>query len=434
MDLSPVKGTHDVIGREADEFRYIENVLKATAELYAYKEIVPPVLEYTEVFARGTGGSSDIVRKEMYTFLDKGDRSVTLRPEFTAGVIRAIVSDKLYATEEMPLKLYYCGPAFRYERPQLGRYRQFNQFGVESVGLDNARADAESIILAMQALYMLGFTKLSLLVNSIGDEASRTAYRTALKTYFQGHIDAMCSDCKERLALNPMRILDCKVPEDQEIAKGAPKIKDYLSKESEKRYYETLSILNDLGIEYTKDDSLVRGLDYYSEVVYEIHAVAPDGTDYGALCGGGHYGGLVKELGGPDLAGVGFAMGLERIHALMNDLKLFTDLPSGLDLYVMPVGEESLNDVFQITENCRMLGYSAETPLAALKMGAMFKKAEKLGAKFALIIGEDEIAKGVAQLKNLATKEQKEIKLASLGDELDQAFAPLDKDEEGHED
>jgi histidyl-tRNA synthetase len=434
MDLSPVKGTHDVIGREADEFRYIENVLKATAELYAYKEIVPPVLEYTEVFARGTGGSSDIVRKEMYTFLDKGDRSVTLRPEFTAGVIRAIVSDKLYATEEMPLKLYYCGPAFRYERPQLGRYRQFNQFGVESVGLDSARADAESIILAMQALYMLGFTKLSLLVNSIGDEASRSGYRTALKAYFQGHIDEMCSDCKERLALNPMRILDCKVPADQEIAKGAPKIKDYLSEASEKRYYETLSILNDLGVEYTKDDSLVRGLDYYSEVVYEIHAVAPDGTDYGALCGGGHYGGLVKELGGPDLAGVGFAMGLERIHALMSDLKLFENLPNGIDLYVMPVGEESLDDVFQITENCRMLGYSAETPLSALKMGAMFKKAEKLGAKFALIIGEDEISKGIAQLKNLATKEQKEIKLAALGDELDKAFAPLDKEAEGHED
>jgi len=297
MDYVSVKGMHDIYGNEAAGMSYIASVLKATAELYAYTEIVPPVLEYTEVFSRGTGESSDIVRKEMYTFNDKGDRSVTLRPEFTAGVVRAVVSNKLYATEEMPLKLFYCGPAFRYERPQLGRYRQFNQFGVEEIGQDSSRVDAECIIMAMQGLYMLGFQKLSLKINTIGDDETRKAYREALKTYFAGHIDEMCDDCHERLKLNPMRILDCKVESDQKIAAGAPKIKDYLSEASEKRFYETLSILNDLGVEYELDDSLVRGLDYYSEVVFEIHAIAQDGTDVGALGGGGHYGGLVKELG-----------------------------------------------------------------------------------------------------------------------------------------
>ena len=433
MDYSSVKGMHDFYGKEAAGMSYIASVLKATAELYAYREMVPPVLEYTEVFSRGTGESSDIVRKEMYTFLDKGDRSVTLRPEFTAGVVRAVVSNKLYASEEMPLKLFYCGPAFRYERPQLGRFRQFNQFGVEAIGQDSARLDAECIIMAIQGLSMLGFEKLSLKINTIGDDASRAAYRQALQGYFAGHFDAMCDDCHERLKLNPMRILDCKVESDQKIAAGAPKIKDYLSKESEKRFYETLSIINDLGVDYEIDDSLVRGLDYYSEMVFEIHALAKDGTDYGALLGGGHYGGLVKELGGPDLPGVGFAMGLERIYGLMEKDGLLNSLETGIDLYVMPVGEKVLDEAFTLTEEVRQLGYSADTPLSALKMGAMFKKAERRGAKFALILGEDELAKGVAQLKNLQNKEQSEISLKNLGEELDGAFQKAfpDEDDDG---
>ena len=215
MIYQPVKGTHDLFGEEMEGMRYIRDVFSATVELYAYRQIMPPVLEYTEVFSRGAGSSSDVVRKEMYTFLDKGDRSVTMRPEFTAGVVRSVVSNKLYATEDLPLKLYYCGPAFRYERPQLGRYRQFHQFGVEEIGADSARADAECIIMAMQTLYMLGFQKLSLKINSIGDDASRAAYRDALKQYFSAHIDEMCDDCHERIKLNPLRILDCKVAHDQ---------------------------------------------------------------------------------------------------------------------------------------------------------------------------------------------------------------------------
>lgn len=432
MDYQPVKGTHDIYGEEASGLTYASNILKAVAELYDYHEMILPVLEYTEVFSRGTGESSDIVRKEMYTFLDKGDRSVTMRPEFTAGLVRAVVSNKLYATEDLPLKYYYCGPAFRYERPQLGRYRQFNQFGVENIGLDSARVDAETLIMAVQALSMMGFKNLQVKVNSIGDEESRKNYRAALVKYFSGHIDDMCDDCKERLKLNPLRILDCKVEADQKIAVGAPKITSYLSPASEKRYYETLSILNDLGIEYEKDDSLVRGLDYYSELVFEIHVLAPSGLDYGAICGGGHYGGLVKDLGGPDLPGVGFAMGLERVYSLLKEENLLEEIEDGLDIYLMPIGEEALDDSFQLAENIRLLGYSLETPLAALKMGSMFKKAEKRGAKFALIVGRDELDRGVAQLKDLKKKEQKEISLNNLEEELDAAFKPYEEDEHDH--
>lgn len=432
MEIAPVKGTHDLVGEEAAEQRYVEMVMSAAAELYGYKEIVPPVLEYTEVFSRGTGGSSDIVRKEMYTFLDKGDRSVTLRPEFTAGVARAIVSDKLYATMDAPIKLYYHGPAFRYERPQLGRYRQFSQFGVECLGLDSAEIDAETILLAIQAFQMLGFKDLHLKLNTIGDEETRKNYREALKKYFAAHIDEMCGDCHERLELNPMRILDCKVEADQKIAAGAPKIEDYLSKQSEERYYKTLSILNDFDVPFEKDDSLVRGLDYYSEIVFEIHATSPSGADYGALCGGGHYSGLIEGFGGPAMAGVGFAVGLERISALMKDEGLFEGLESGLDLYVMPVGEEALESCFRLTEEARLLGYSAETPFSASKMGSLFKKAEKRRAKFALILGADEIAKGVAQLKNLKTKEQSEIKLDDLEKALDAAFDRAGYGEDEH--
>lgn len=421
MQYQPVKGTHDIYGKEVLGMRYIETVLAAACELYNYKEIMLPTLEYTEVFSRGTGAGSDIVRKEMYTFLDKGNRSVTMRPEFTAGVMRSIISNKLYAGD-LPLKLFYSGAAYRYERPQLGRYRQFHQFGIEQVGSDNARADAECVILAVSGLQMLGFQNVKVKINSLGDAETRANYREALVEYFKGHIDEMCSDCKERLELNPLRILDCKVEHDQEIAKGAPRIKDYLTEASEKRFYETLSIINAMGIEYELDENLVRGLDYYSEFVFEIHLTSPEGKDYGAVCGGGHYGGLLKELGGPDLAGVGFAMGVERLYSLMMENHLLDDIEEGLDLYVMPVGEKVLNDAFEITMACRSFGYSTDSPFQSMKFGTMFKKAEKLGAKYALIVGEEELENGVLKIKNIATQEQQEISLENLQEELHDIF------------
>ena len=261
MPYIAVKGTHDIFGEEGKGYAYIQTLFKAVAELYGYRPIETPVLEYTEVFQRSTGESSDVVRKEMYTFLDKGNRSVTLRPEGTAGVVRSIVEHKLTATEDMPLKVYYAGPVFRYERPQLGRYRQFLQAGIEAVGMDSPRLDAEAICLAMQVLSMLGFENLKIKVNTLGDAQSRAAYAASLREYFSSKIDSMCDDCKQRLTLNPMRILDCKVPEDHEIALGAPKMREFLTEEAEARFYQTLSLLAERGIDYEIDDGLVRGLD-----------------------------------------------------------------------------------------------------------------------------------------------------------------------------
>ena len=297
MAIQAVKGTHDLYGDEAYAYQYIEEVFSAVAELYGFKPMEVPVIEHTEVFSRSTGEGSDVVRKEMYTFLDKGDRSLTLRPEFTAGVMRSIVENKLYATPDLPLKLYYCGPVFRYERPQLGRYREFRQAGIEAVGEDSAYLDAEVMALAVRVLDMLGFQDVKLLVNTLGTSDTRKRYRDALVDYFAPKIDSMCDDCKERLKLNPLRILDCKVEADQEIAKGAPKMSDFLSDEDQKRFYLTLSILNDIGISYEIDPTLVRGLDYYGQVVFEVHAKSKEGKDYGALLGGGHYDGLLGELG-----------------------------------------------------------------------------------------------------------------------------------------
>lgn len=433
MPAIAVKGTHDILGKEADGYRYIERVFEAVAQLYGYQEFRIPTLEYTDVFNRSTGEGSDVVRKEMYTFLDKGNRSVTMRPEFTAGVARAIVEHKLYATEDLPIKCFYYGPVFRYERPQLGRYRQFHQAGVECIGVNSARFDAECICLAMQVLGMLGFKGLHLKINSLGDEASRKAYRDALKAYFAEHIDDMCADCHERLELNPMRILDCKVEHDQEIAKGAPKMKDYLSEESEKRFYQTLSILNDMDIEYEVDDSLVRGLDYYGEVVFEVHAISKTGADYGALLGGGHYDGLLEALGGPQMAGVGFAFGLERIYNVMKDDGLLDDLEEGLDIYVMPVGENVLDESFELVSAIRNMGYTCDSPLAAIKLGSQFKKAAKKKAHYALIVGEEELERGVAQLKDLEKQEQKEISLENLEEELDSLFGEDEHEHHHHE-
>lgn len=424
MPINAVKGTHDLFAAEADGYAYIQNLFRAVAKQYGYRQIETPILEHTEVFTRSTGEASDVVRKEMYTFLDKAKRSVTLRPEGTAGVIRSIVEHKLYATSDLPLKVFYAGPVFRYERPQLGRYRQFIQAGVEAVGVDSPRLDAECIALAMRALAYLGFKNLSVKVNTLGDAESRLAYKEALKAYFADKIDGMCEDCHQRLLLNPMRILDCKVPEDQEIAKGAPKMKDYLSLEASKRFYETLSIINDLGIEYEIDDGLVRGLDYYGHIVFEVHAKSATGKDYGALLGGGHYDGMLKEFGGPEEIdhGVGFACGVERIYSLMRDNEMLEGVDDGLDIYAMPLGAEVEQELNLLCENIRDLGYSVEMPMKGGKLGSMFKKAERSGAKFALILGSDELERGVVQLKNLESKTQEEVRIDDLPAYLDREF------------
>ena len=278
MAIIGVKGTHDVIGNEANAYSMVESLLKQIAEVFAYTEVRPPVLEHSELFVRGVGEGSDVVRKEMYTFLDKGDRSLTLRPEFTAGIMRVLIQNKLYVDREMPLKMYYCGPVFRYERPQLGRYRQFNQFGVESVGQPNYLNDAEVISMAYMMLVSLGLENVTLKINTLGDAESRENYKLALKNFFKDKVENMCPDCKQRYEINPLRILDCKVPEDKEIVKDAPKMSDYLTSASREKFDKLCSMLNDMAIPYEVDDTLVRGLDYYSDAVFEFHYKSSKGN------------------------------------------------------------------------------------------------------------------------------------------------------------
>lgn len=423
MEINIVKGVHDVYDDEARAYSKIEDLMKSIADLFAYSEVRSPVLEHSEVFSRGVGESSDIVRKEMYDFLDKGGRSLTLRPEFTAGIMRLIISNKLYATNELPLKLYYCGPVFRYERPQLGRYRQFNQFGIESVGHDSLYNDLEVIVLAYSILQSLGLENVKLVINSLGDKESRDNYREALKGYFAKYIDNMCPDCKQRFETNPLRILDCKVPEDQEICKGAPKITDYLSPASKERFNKILESLSALQIPYDVDDGLVRGLDYYSECVFEFHYVSKTGNNYGAIGAGGHYGSLMKELGGPDLPGVGFSLGIERIYSVLKDDNLLPDdIRNEVVAYIMPMSDDVRTYALDVANCLRMSGYRVDMCFDNTKLGNMFKRAEKKFAQYAIIIGEDEFKNQSVVIKDLRTQNQENVSIDNLVDYFDNIY------------
>lgn len=415
----PQRGTYDAYYDEAINIEKIVQILKGTASLYGYTPIITPIYEATELFTRSVGESSDIVSKEMFTFMDKGERSITLRPELTAGVMRAITSNKLYANADLPLKFYYYGPIFRYERPQKGRFRQFSQFGVECVGINSPYFDAETISLAYSQLLMLGFPHVILKINSLGDQESRDAYKEALKLYFADKIQNMCGDCARRYEQNPLRILDCKVPEDRLLIEGAPKIQDYLT-ESAKDYFETvLRILEESGIEYQVDDSLVRGLDYYSHVVFEFHYLLEDGTSLGAIGAGGHYDHLLHEVGGPDLSSVGYAFGVERLNILLKDIEKEHYEKPNLDVYVMSLDSSCDDEAFNLTEYLRANGFKCEVNFESKSIGSLFKVANRKNAKFALLIGNDELEKGLYKVKNLATQVQVELRLEDIVEYLD---------------
>ena len=437
MEINPVKGTHDIIGDEADLYREIEQRCIYVADLFSYKEIRTPIIEHTPLFLRSVGESSDIVTKEMYTFMDKGDRSVTLRPEMTAGVMRSIVSNKLYANPDLPLKYFYLGPCFRYERPQAGRYRQFHQFGIEAVGNPSFLQDAEVISIGHRILLTLGLKNVKVLINSLGDEESRANYKVALKEYFAKHIDKMCPDCKRRLEINPLRILDCKVPEDIEIVKGAPRMTDYLSDASKLYLNNVINTLQSVGIEVEIDTNLVRGLDYYTGVVFEYHAVLKEGEqDVGALGGGGHYANLLAEVGGPQMEGIGLAMGVERLAYVVSQTIKENPL-NGPDFYLMGMTDEIIAKNFALAELLRSSGLVIDLNYQIKSISALIKTALRKKAKFAIIIGEDEMTKKEVTIKNLATQEQTLVKfddletvLHSLLNEYISKLAKFDEEEE----
>ncbi|MCQ2752889.1 MAG: histidine--tRNA ligase [Bacilli bacterium] len=422
MEYQNVKGTHDIILKEARYYQAIESLFISLAEIYGYNEFRTPIIEPTELFSRSKNDSSDMVRKQMYTFKDLADRSITLRPEGTASVARAIVNNKLHAEQDFPIKAYYLGPVFRYERPKAGTYRQFLQFGIENIGVDSEYADVETIILSYRALKMLGFQKLKLKINTLGDSESRENYKKALVKYFTPLISKMCPDCQERLKLNPLRILDCKVPEDHELTKKAPRIKEYLTKAAAERFKKTTELLDEVGIPYEVDDTIVRGLDYYSHIVYEYEYISQSGLNVGALGGGGHYDNLVSEVGGPKLAGVGFAFGIERIYSLLKEENLLPKLHAGFDFYVMPVGEACIKRAYIVADYLRMLGYKADAIIEKKSFKAMFRKAEKHEARFSVIIGENELKNNEVVIKNMDTQEQKTVKNTELKAYCDSLF------------
>lgn len=410
-----VKGTNDVLPDESSNWQFVERQMLSTAALYGFKEIRVPVFEHTEVFLRSVGDTTDVVQKEMYTFDDKGGRSITLRPELTAGVIRSVIENGL-VNGALPLKVCYVGGCYRYEKPQAGRLREFHQFGVECVGAAEPNADAEVIALARQVLNSIGIDKISLEINSIGCPECRKEYHKALKEYFSANKDKLCGTCLDRLERNPMRILDCKSPVCSEIAGNAPVVLDYLCDECKKHFEQVKSYLTAMNIEYTVNPHIVRGLDYYTRTVFEF--VSGDIGAQSTVCGGGRYDGLVAQMGGPSVPSLGFAMGIERLMLVLKNQG--KELPSAdkPDLYIAALGEKAQLKTAELCAALRADGFKVETDICGRGLKAQMKYANKIGAKYSLVLGDTEIGENSASLKNMTDGEAFTVKLDILSDEL----------------
>ena len=403
-----IKGTEDVLPKDSYRWQFVEDVMRKESAAYGFKEIRTPVFEHTELFARGVGQTTDVVQKEMYTFDTKGGESVTLRPEGTAGAARAVLEHGL-VNDSLPIKASYFVSCYRYEKPQAGRLREFHQFGLECYGTQSPAADAELICAAQSIFDRLGIKQLRLEINSIGCPTCRAEYHKALKDYFGGCKDELCDTCNSRLEKNPMRILDCKSPVCSKIAQGAPKITDYLCDECKEHFASVQKYLDAAGVEYTVNPTIVRGLDYYTKTVFEFV------TDFigaqGTVCGGGRYDGLIEELGGKHLPSLGFAMGIERLLMLMDKQGIEIPKPSTCDLYVAVMGESASLKSFEIIKAVRSCGLIAETDIVGRGLRAQMKYADKIGAKFSMVLGDNEIEQGKAVIKNMSSGEQTEIVL-----------------------
>lgn len=403
-----IKGTKDVLPKDVHKNQYIEATALDIASKFGYKEIRTPVFEHTELFQRGVGDTTDVVQKEMYTFDDKGGRSITLRPEGTAGAVRSYLENGL-CNEALPQKVCYLISCYRYEKPQAGRLREFHQFGVECFGSASPLADAEIIALAKSLFDTLGVKDLSLEINSIGCPTCRAEYHKALKEYFSSRKDELCNTCKSRLDRNPMRILDCKSPICHEIAEGAPVVIDYLCDECKEHFENVQKYLKAQNIEYTINPQIVRGLDYYTKTVFEFvsNSIGAQGT----VCGGGRYDGLVDELGGQHTPSLGFAMGIERLMLLMEAQGCEFPEAEKPDLFIVALGEKATLKAVEIAKDMREEGFSALLDLNQRSVRAQMKYADKLGAKFNVVIGDNEVEAKTAKLKNMQTGEETEINL-----------------------
>lgn len=398
------KGTVDIVPGKAEKWQVMEDVFRSEAELNGFGEVRTPVFEHTELFLRGVGDTTDVVEKQMYTFEDKGGRSITLRPEGTAGAVRAMLENGLY-NAGYPVKLYYLTSCYRYEKPQAGRLRELHQFGVEMFGAAEPVADAQIIAMALSAFKRLGLEDVGLQLNSIGCPECRKEYHKALKEYFTARKDQLCDTCLSRLERNPMRILDCKSPECQEVCKDAPKITDYLCEDCKAHFAKVQEFLTALGIEFEIDPGLVRGLDYYTRTVFEF----PSKSLGFALGGGGRYDGLVEEFGGKPTPGLGFGLGLDRILMALEAQQVeFPQLPK-CEMYIATMGEEAQKKAFLLLDELHRCGIPADTDLCGRGLKAQMKYAGKIGAKFTMVLGDNELQEGKAEMKNMKTGEKRKI-------------------------
>ena len=423
------KGTYDVFGKKGKDLLYIHDIIQVLMEKYNYEYMRTPIFESSELYHRGVGETTDIVSKETYDFKDRGDRNMTLRPEGTAGIVRSYIENKMYGNPNQPVKAWYYGPMFRYERPQAGRYRELNQFGVEVFGSNDPLMDAEVISIPVNLYKILGLKGIKVNINTLGDIESRLKYREALLEYFKPHLDSLCEDCRNRYETNPLRILDCKVDHELDIMKNAPKISEYLNETSINHFNKVKEYLEEMEIDYEVNENLVRGLDYYTHTVFEIEAQVEGFGSQNVLCGGGRYDGLVNTLGGPETSGVGFATGIERLlTALEYENKLPSDNDS-VDTYIIPMDEESKKLGIKITNILRMNGFSSEIDGMSRNIKGNFKQADRLNAKYVIIIGEEEVKSNILTIKNNNTKEEYKMNLEELIDFLDENI-----EEDHHED
>ena len=418
--IQKAKGTYDVFGEYGKKLLYVEELIEGLMEKYNYEYFRTPIFESSNLFHRGVGETTDIVTKETYDFKDRGNRDLTLRPEGTASIVRSFIENKMYGNHILPVKSWYYGPMFRYERPQSGRFREFYQFGVEVFGTDDPLADAEVISIPVNLYKLLGLKGIKVNINTLGDSESREMYRNALIDYFKPYINDLCEDCKERFLKNPLRILDCKVDAGSEILKGAPKTIDYLTELSKKHFEQVKKYLDSMHIEYEVNTSLVRGLDYYTHTVFEVEANVDGFGTQNVLCGGGRYDNLVETLDGPKTSGVGFAMGIERLMTALDYEKVELPLINGIDCYIIPMSENEKDYSAHLCMELRLNGFITDIDYNNRNLKNNFKNADRLNTKFVLIIGEEEKNSNIITIKNNNTKKEYKINVENLIDFLDE--------------
>ncbi len=425
--LQKPKGTYDIYGDKAIEVLYLKKLIEALMDKYNASYFETPIFESSELFHRGVGETTDIVSKETYDFKDRGDRNLTLRPEGTAGIVRSFIENKLYA-DSLPLKAWYFGPMFRYERPQAGRYREFYQFGFEAFGSNDPMMDAEVIGIIVNLFNILGLKGIKVNINTLGDKESRENYRKALLDYFKPYLNDLCEDCKKRYEKNPLRILDCKVDKENEIMKNAPKMVDYLNEESKNHFEKVKEYLDALNIDYTINSNIVRGLDYYTHTVFEVEADIKGFGSQNVLAAGGRYDHLVEFIGGPSVPGVGFALGLERLLLALEKEGIDIKEKEPLDVYIFGASKEEKKYILSLGNTLRMNGFNVEIDYNNKSFKSNFKKADSLLAKYIIIIGEEEVKSKILTVKNNKTKEEYKVKLDNLIEFLDEKLGDDDED------